>query len=224
MSSLFIRSYDLLWIFVRIRKPMQHTRTQNTQQAVLLAATTILIEQGVSGFSVRKVAQEANISLGNLQYHFPTRNHLIHGLFKQISERVALAAGQHETEERQLLAYLDAIFDELDTPVGSIPVWELCSMAAHDPGLADMLHQMFLPLRRRLSRFIATINPGRSTRTCEHQATCIVALIEGSGLFDAHGRSHRSEFRGLRKQIREIIQHIIHTPGTPGPLKMESQA
>jgi hypothetical protein len=35
-------------------------------------------------------------------------------------------------------------------------------------------------------------------------------MIEGSGLFDAHSRSNRAEFRGMRKQLREIIKSIIY--------------
>jgi AcrR family transcriptional regulator len=190
---------------------MPTIKKRDTSSAILNAAFTQLIEQGAEGFSVRKVAQRANVSLGNLQYHFATKNDLISALFGSISERVALAAGEKATEEAQIFAFIDAIFNELDTPQGSIPVWELCAMAAHDRKLAEMLHQMFAPFRHRISRLISTTNPGRSQRTCDHQATCIVALIEGTGWFDANSRHNRTEFRGLRAQARETIKLIIHS-------------
>ncbi|MFP6805199.1 MAG: TetR/AcrR family transcriptional regulator [Pseudomonadales bacterium] len=189
---------------------MLPSKSQNTRQQIIDAATRLLIEEGAGGFSVRKVAQGALISLGNLQYHFPTKNDLFYGLFEQVKDRVIAVAATEQDEEAQFFAYVDAIFEEWDTAAGSIPVWELGAMAAHDEDLAEMLHNLYTPLRKRLTWLIVRNNPDRSVRVCEHQATCIVAMIEGSGLFDAHSRSNRAEFRGMRKQLREIIKSIIY--------------
>ncbi len=190
---------------------MQQPRTTSTRQEIVDAATRLLIEEGANGFSVRKVAQYAKISLGNLQYHFPNKNRLVHALFDQVKDRVLAGAGIQPDEESQLFAYIDAILAEWDTPEGSIPVWELSSLSAHDAELAEMLYQLYQPFRKQLAQFISRMDPERSQRTCEHQATCIIAMIEGSGLFDAYSRS-RNEFRGMRKQLRETIRHIIFTP------------
>ncbi|HIE87976.1 MAG TPA: TetR/AcrR family transcriptional regulator [Pseudomonadales bacterium] len=189
---------------------MLPSKPQNTRQQIIDAATRLLIEEGAGGFSVRKVAQGALISLGNLQYHFPTKNDLFYGLFEQVKDRVIAVAATEQDEEAQFFAYVDVIFEEWDTAAGSIPVWELGAMAAHDEDLAEMLHNLYTPFRKRLTWLIVRNNPDRSVRVCEHQATCIVAMIEGSGLFDAHSRSNRAEFRGMRKQLREIIKSIIY--------------
>ena len=108
---------------------------------------------------------------------------------------------------------MDAFFEEWDTAAGSIPVWELGAMAAHDEDLAEMLHKLYMPMRQRLTRIIVRNNPARSIRACKHRATCIVAMIEGSGLFDAHSRNNRAEFRGMRKPVKEIIKSIIQRQG-----------
>jgi AcrR family transcriptional regulator len=138
---------------------MLPSKSQNTRQEIIDAATRLLIEEGAGGFSVRKVAQGAAISLGNLQYHFPTKNDLFYGLFEQVKDRVIAVAGTEQDEESQFFAYVDAIFEEWDTAAGSIPVWELGSMAAHDEDLAEMLHNLYAPFRKRLARIIARNNP-----------------------------------------------------------------
>ena len=194
------------------QKSMPQPRTTSTRQEIVDAATRLLIEEGANGFSVRKVARYAKISLGNLQYHFPNKNHLVHALFDQVKDRVLAGAGTQQDEEGQLFAYIDAILAEWDTAEGSIPIWELGSLSAHDAELADMLYELYQPFRKHLSRFISSVDPQRSQKSCDHQATCIVAMIEGSGLFDAYSRSHRNEFRGMRKQLRATIRHIIFTP------------
>ena len=51
-----------------------------TKARILQAARTVLIQQGSGGFSVRKVAAEAKIALGNVQYHYKTKTDLLNGL------------------------------------------------------------------------------------------------------------------------------------------------
>lgn len=52
----------------------------STKELILEAARGVLIREGSSGFSMRKVAEEASISLSNVQYHYKTRDDLYHGL------------------------------------------------------------------------------------------------------------------------------------------------
>jgi AcrR family transcriptional regulator len=50
------------------------------QQEILQAARHLLISEGSPGFSMRKLARNLEMSLGNLQYHFPTRVDVLEGL------------------------------------------------------------------------------------------------------------------------------------------------
>lgn len=50
---------------------------------IIEAACATLIREGSSNFSMRKVAEDLSMSLGNLQYHFKTKSDLIHGMVKQ---------------------------------------------------------------------------------------------------------------------------------------------
>lgn len=49
---------------------------KKTKEKILRSARKVLIEQGLD-FSMRKVAEDACISLGNLQYYYKTKNDLI---------------------------------------------------------------------------------------------------------------------------------------------------
>jgi AcrR family transcriptional regulator len=50
-----------------------------TQEKIIRAAAAVFGRTGAA-FSMRKVAEEASISLGNLQYHFKTKNDLMAGM------------------------------------------------------------------------------------------------------------------------------------------------
>jgi len=54
---------------------------------ILDAARRVHREAGSSGFSMRKVAASAGMSLGNLQYHFKTKETLFEGLLNQYMEQ-----------------------------------------------------------------------------------------------------------------------------------------
>ncbi len=56
------------------------------KKKIIEAARITLINEGSSNFSMRKVAAEASISLGNLQYHFKTKVELIQGVLKNYIE------------------------------------------------------------------------------------------------------------------------------------------
>ena len=65
---------DELRIMIDFR-PMNSTKNR-----ILQAARAVLIKQGSGGFSMRKVAAEAAITLGNVQYHYKTKTDLLSGL------------------------------------------------------------------------------------------------------------------------------------------------
>ncbi len=52
----------------------------STKNRILQAARAVLITQGSGGFSMRKVAAEAAMALGNVQYHYKTKADLLSGL------------------------------------------------------------------------------------------------------------------------------------------------
>lgn len=56
------------------------------KEQIIEAACTTLIREGSSHFSMRKVADEASMSLGNLQYYFKTKSDLIQGVLKSYIE------------------------------------------------------------------------------------------------------------------------------------------
>lgn len=55
----------------------------HTKKKILDSARDVLSREGSADFSMRKVAAAADMSLGNLQYHFKTKEALFQGLMDQ---------------------------------------------------------------------------------------------------------------------------------------------
>jgi AcrR family transcriptional regulator len=84
----------------------KRARTRAHIRAVALRS---LREKGYDGTTMRSIADEAGLSVGNAYYHFPTKDHLVQELYVEVQhEHVALAAPQ-----------LDGV-DDLATRIGIV--------------------------------------------------------------------------------------------------------
>lgn len=60
----------------------------NTKQKILEAALSLFNQKGVSSTSLRNIADEAGISVGNLQYHFKKREDILEALYFQLVQEM----------------------------------------------------------------------------------------------------------------------------------------
>lgn len=58
-----------------------------TRQSILAAAQQVLVERGVSGFSMRAIASECGVSVGNLHYHYSSAELLITAMMESVVQQ-----------------------------------------------------------------------------------------------------------------------------------------
>ena len=71
-------------------RPGTYARGTETVDAILKAAHTVLIDEGASAFTIRRIAAECGMNVGNVSYHFPRKEMLI---------QILLDEGKHEYVE-----------------------------------------------------------------------------------------------------------------------------
>jgi AcrR family transcriptional regulator len=59
------------------RKSPVQTRSEQTVEAILAAATRVLIKSGAAGFTTNKVAERAGVSIGSLYQYFPNKESIL---------------------------------------------------------------------------------------------------------------------------------------------------
>ncbi|WP_298553838.1 TetR/AcrR family transcriptional regulator [uncultured Algibacter sp.] len=59
-----------------------------TKQKILIKSLALFNSNGISKISLRTIADEAEISVGNLQYHFKKREDIIEALYFQLVEKM----------------------------------------------------------------------------------------------------------------------------------------
>jgi AcrR family transcriptional regulator len=62
------------------------TKGERTRQAILDVALRLFMEQGYEQTSMRRIAEEAGVSLGNAYYYFASKEHLVQGFYGLLHE------------------------------------------------------------------------------------------------------------------------------------------
>ncbi|MEI6449083.1 MAG: helix-turn-helix domain-containing protein [Actinomycetes bacterium] len=112
-----------------------------TAQTVLAAARGIVLERGMSGFTLEAVAGAAHVDVSTLYYHFGGKPGLLEALVDSLAHDAlagfAREAMKARTVEERLRAYVKAIRDLLREGDGSSgrAYFELMPYAYRDPSL-----------------------------------------------------------------------------------------
>lgn len=82
------------------------TKSERTRARIRDTAVASFRERGYDETTVRLIAQEAGVSLGNAYYYFPTKNHLVQELYIDVQR-------EHRAVAEPLLADTDDLIDRL---------------------------------------------------------------------------------------------------------------
>jgi len=189
-------------------------RADSTRDAILLAARDIFMNDGYSRFTMRKVATAANISLGNLNYHFPRKDELLNALLEMVIDgyiaefdRRRLAAGS--SPEKQLEAILDYWIEDLLNVSTTIFFPELWALSNHDPHVADMTDVLYQRARQPLLGLLPQINPQLSAEDAEQLALLMCASMEGLTIFAGCDKPWAAQHGELKRRLVRSFMHMI---------------
>jgi AcrR family transcriptional regulator len=166
------------------------------------ACIALLVEEGRGAFSMRGVAAKLGISLGNLQYHFPTEGDLFAAVVSSVltSSVQALEAEVGAlTRAHDPVVLVDRLLMIHKDPTLSLLFFELWSIAARNPMAKAAMTQFYEGYVERVMQVLAAMG-----RPCAApRARAIVALLEGTAVLAAGfgGRLSDSDWRAVRDAI-----------------------
>lgn len=198
------------------RSPRKGDRGEATRARILDTATRLLIDLGAEGMSFRNVARELGMSIGNLQYYFPSRASLLDAVCRAYAERWsdgAEAATSGAPTEREAIARLiDYWLDSHDQEDIRI-FWQVLALSSHDEEEAkEVRRRQDDDLIRSVAARLRAMHPDLGQREAVRRAAIISSLIDGAGLLLGAGRPARSGLRGLRADVRATAMAIADAP------------
>jgi AcrR family transcriptional regulator len=86
------------------------TKAEQTRALIREVALTSFRERGFDATTMRQVAKDAGVSLGNAYYYFPTKTHLVQELYIEVQEEHRAAAAPRLAETDDLIERLAVVF------------------------------------------------------------------------------------------------------------------
>lgn len=84
-------------------------KSEQTRGLILHTAMRLFQERGYDRTTMRAIAQEAGVSVGNAYYHFAGKEHLIQGFYDRIAHEHRVAVGPVLEQETELEARLSGV-------------------------------------------------------------------------------------------------------------------
>ncbi|WP_421866546.1 TetR/AcrR family transcriptional regulator [Motiliproteus sp.] len=151
---------------------------------ILQSARDLMIAGGYHNLTMRKVAAEAGISVGNLSYYYPNKEHLLRDLLDQVIESYMWEFDKIKEEagvgpEQQFVAIIRFIIDDLGTQETTNFFPELWALSNHDSHAAERMDALYIKARLVLNELIEVLNPSLNEPEREQLALFISASMEG---------------------------------------------
>lgn len=183
-----------------------------TLRVILLAAQRAFVRAGHAGLSMRMVAEEAGIALGNLSYYFPTKHELLEAMLnEELAEFVEAHLRELDPLERSPLEILLNIvtFYVSNARTSHALFFQIWGYAASDPKAKALVRELYRPIGRFILSLVKAANPAVDDTRARQIVLQIFSLEEGVKLFIGIGPESDPALATAERDIRDLARAII---------------
>ena len=187
-----------------------------TFEEIVRAAEQVLVESGHAALSLRRVAEECGLKIGNLSYYFPAKHDLIKALLDSIIVKYQSAMDQLESIETRdprsiLEEYMFHWMRGNEDPRTSRIYTEIWSMGNNDAHVREELTKFYAHGQQRVGRILARINPDLSEAELGALALFTISTMEGLMVFANKEQSAWSQMPRLAAYATRSVLDLVET-------------
>jgi AcrR family transcriptional regulator len=159
--------------------PRDRQREKRIEEIVEVAVA-LFSKEGTAGFSMRRVASVAGVTLSTLQHYFGKGENLLKITINSITARLIdqLRALEHDLSlppRDRFEVLTDEIISWSTDPVVSDCYFELYALASKDKEVARLIEEVYVAYHGLLTEFVAHLNPALT-----HDRAAMIALMIGA--------------------------------------------
>jgi AcrR family transcriptional regulator len=194
---------------------------RDTATAILLAARRVLARIGYARLTMRAVARETGMSVGNLAYHFPSKRVLVHSLIEAAVEDYQAKSNEflrnvdhkHKDGFSKLINWLITDSVSLET---SRLFRELWAIALHDRVIAQAMDRFYAQAHDTIARLLVKSNSGLDRSRARDIGQLLGAISEGANVLYATAEGSSAS---LRRFSQLAVNLLTHAAGAPQSIK-----
>lgn len=202
---------------MRIRaRPGAYACGTETIEQILRAALNVLVEEGSNAFTLRRIAVECGMKVGNLSYYFPHKEDLVEELLEAIlngysdmtTEELRDVSADPEEQLRCGIAFtLDDIRSKRTTNL--FP--ELWALANHNKKIDRLVQDFYARAQEKIAVSVKAINGALTDEDCRTVALFISATIEGTTIFAGHAKLWEPMMPEIKALAIQSLLHLVKT-------------
>lgn len=169
-------------------RPGTYARGSETVEAILQAALNVLLDEGASAFTIRRIAAACDMKVGNVSYHFPRKEMLVQVLLDEI-----LVVYNHKLDhqvyqpdlsaEERLRLIIEICLVDIAGKRTTRLFTELWALANQSEFIANRVEAFYTSVHQVIGQQVAVLNPALSADEVQTVALFISAAMEGSTPF-----------------------------------------
>ncbi len=150
---------------------------------IVAVAAGVLERDGIDGFVMRRIAELADMKLGNLQYYFATRDDLLDAVVRsEFAQDLAVIDGAHgDAPDRRLAMIVRTLSSRWAHRNASVYL-PIAVLALHDQRFQDTLCEIYATFYEILGNIVREIDPTATTAAARRRAVLITSLLDGASL------------------------------------------
>lgn len=193
-----------------------YAKGHETREEILRSSLRILVEEGYRAMSMRRVAAACGMKIGNLTYHFPSREDLVRELLDAVisSYEIAFEDITHRpgSSPRERLANIcELVLEDIRTKKTTHVFPELWALSNHDLFVLARMQDLYRRARIPLIEIIGEMRPDLPPQDRETIALFISASMEGITPFAGHGKPFEQQMTGLENVAVHSFISLVET-------------
>jgi AcrR family transcriptional regulator len=179
---------------------------------ILAACRTVFLRDGHAGLSLRKVADEAGVAVGNVSYYFDTKRALIEAILSEALADYVEAHILHFEAEHQ--SPLDILLNVVTFYVSNARTshalfFHMWGFAASGPEAKALIRRLYRPIGRFIYFLVRAARPELGDARVREIVLHLFSLEEGVKLFIGMGPDDDMALATAETHMRELARRII---------------
>lgn len=200
---------------IRAREGAYACGTETIEQ-ILRAALNVLVEEGSSAFTLRRIAAECGMKVGNLSYYFPRKEDLVQELLEAILTGYSDLAAEElrdvsDDPEERLRWSIAFTLDDIRSKRTTNLFPELWALANHNAKVDRLVQEFYARAQEKIARFVKAVNATLSEEDCRTVALFISATIEGTTIFAGHAKPWEPKMPEIKALAIQSLLHLAKT-------------
>ncbi|MCB2099200.1 MAG: TetR/AcrR family transcriptional regulator [Parvularculaceae bacterium] len=183
-----------------------------TLNQILEASHRVFLREGHAGLSMRKVADEAGLALGNVNYYFDSKRALLEATLREALADYVEAHIREFDEGRD--APIDILLNVITFYISngreSYPLFfQMWGYAASDEGARTLIRELYRPIGRFIYYLVRAARPDASDARVREIVLQLFSLEEGMKLFIGIGPDDDIALKSAEAHIRAAAEKVI---------------